>query len=115
MNKGYKDYKQFTVDVHYRKYINDTIGGFYYGGFTRLAKLEGKGAGYSYIKQTKLGFGGTLGFRLFHNRGFYWGASLSLGSYITGDNEQFIGQMFEITDDQKFIIDIELFKFGYTF
>lgn len=35
------NYKQFTADVHYRKFINDSIGGVYYSGFVRFAKLEG--------------------------------------------------------------------------
>ncbi len=108
------NYKQQTIDVHYRKFINDFIGGFYYSGFARLAKLEGDG-GNSYIKQTKFGLGVGVGFRLFHKSGFYWGASFGLGSYITGDNDQFVNNLFVITDDPRMIVDIELLKFGYTF
>jgi hypothetical protein len=114
MTEESDDYKQFTVDVHYRKFINDFIGGFYYSGFARLAKLEGE-AGNSYIKQTKFGLGVGIGFRLFHKSGFYWGASLGLGSYVTGDNDQFVNNLFVVTDDSRLIVDIELFKFGYTF
>ncbi len=108
------DYKQYTLDMHYRKFINDKIQGLYYSGFARLARLEGV-SGNSYIKQVKFGLGGGVGFRLFNKNGFYWGASFSIGSYITNDNDQFVNNMFVVTDDPRFIVDIELLKFGYSF
>ena len=114
MSQDYNDYKQRTLDVHYRKFINDSIDGFYYSGFARFAKLEGR-SGNTLIKQTKVGAGAGIGFRLFHKSGFFWGASLGLGAYLTGDNDQFTHNLFVITDDQQMIVDIELFKFGYTF
>ena len=112
--KEYNDYKQLTIDFHYRKFINHSIEGLYYSGFARLAKLEGD-SGNSHIKQTKFGLGVGIGFRLFHKSGFYWGASFGLGSYITGNNDQFENNLFVVTDDPRLIVDIELFKFGYTF
>jgi hypothetical protein len=108
------DYKQQTIDVHYRQFINDSIGGFYYSGFARFAKLEGE-SGNGYTKLTKAGLGAGIGFRLFHKSSFYWGASLSLGAYLLGDNDQFTHNLFVATDDSRVIVDIELFKFGYTF
>ncbi len=113
-NEDYNNYKQYTLDMHYRKFINKTMHGFYYSGFARVAKLEGLSGNYR-IKQTKLGLGVGIGFRLFSKSGFYWGASLGAGSYITGNNDQFVNNMFVVTDDPRFIFDIELLKFGYSF
>ena len=108
------NYKQKTVDVHYRKFVNDTLDGFYFSGFSRFAQLEGR-HGNGYIKQTKVGLGVGLGFRFFAQNGFYWGGSLGLGSYITGENDLFSHDLFSVNDDPQLLFDIELLKFGYTF
>lgn len=113
------DYRQQTIDIHYRKYANDYIGGFYLSGFARLARLEGRSSsnldGYNYAKQVKFGLGVGLGAKVFLKNGIYWGAGLSIGRYITGDNEIFDQDSFLMTDDLPFILDVELFKFGYAF
>ena len=112
--EDYHDYKQYTFDLHYRKFIGDKMEGLYYSGFARVAKLDGISGNYL-IKQTKFGLGVGVGFRIFFENGFYWGASLGIGSYITGKNNQFVNDMFVITDDPMFIFDLELLKVGYSF
>ena len=112
--EDYHDYKQYTFDLHYRKFIGDKMEGLYYSGFARLAKLEGMSGNYL-IKQTKFGLGVGVGFRIFFENGFYWGGSLGVGSYITGKNDRFTNAMFVITDDPMFIFDVELLKVGYSF
>ena len=116
----WSDYKQYTVDFHYRKYANDHIGGFYISGFARLAHLSGKSNSvhiddFNYIKQTKLGLGVGVGVKVFLKNGIYWGAGVSVGRYLTSKNEIFSKDSFFITDDIPFILDVELFKFGYAF
>ncbi len=118
MHLGNSNYKQETIDVHYRKFLNDRVGGFYLSGFARVARLRGEtdySKDYKYAKQTKLGTGVGIGVRIFSSFGLYWGASLSLGRYLTGDNDTFRSDTLIITDDQPYIFDIELFKFGYSF
>ncbi len=112
------DYKQETIDVHYRKFLNNHIGGFYLSGFARVARLRGEtdySQDYKYAKQTKFGGGMGIGVRIFSSFGLYWGASLSLGRYLTGDNDTFRSDSFTLTDDQPYIFDVEFFKFGYSF
>jgi len=111
-------YKQLTIDIHYRKFLNNQVGGFYLSGFGRVARLEGETTNdteFNYAKQTKVGLGAGLGFRVFSDFGLYWGASFSLGRYLTNDNENFGSNLFTINDDAPYILDIEFFKFGYSF
>ncbi len=118
MKMGSEKYEQQTIDIHYRKFLNNQVGGFYLSGFARAARLEGKTTyeqEFNYAKQTKIGLGVGLGFRVFSSFGLYWGASLNLGRYLTNDNENFNIDAFTITDDAPYILDIEFFKFGYSF
>lgn len=116
-------YKSSTMDIHYRKFLGDTMNGFYLSGFVRSAYLEGELFDWSsnnydnndekeYGSEFKLGVGFGFGYRIFSKSGIYWGTSLSLGRYLIGQNNQFY---YSDLDDTGFIIDFELLKFGYGF
>ena len=115
----------FTVDAHYRRFLGDSVNGFYISGFGRVARLHGKTgddwdwlfnsvATHPYATETKLGIGVGIGYRIFSKNGIYWGTSLSAGRYISGKNDKFINANVA-QDDSQTIIDIELLKFGYAF
>jgi hypothetical protein len=64
----------------------------------------------------KLGIGIGTGYRFFpKNKPYYWGASLSVGQYITGKHNLYDGGTGVLTADSKHIVDVELLKFGYAF
>ena len=103
-------YQQKTLDLHYRKYLASSISGAYISGFTRFAKLERNSE-----SEFKVGFGAGVGFKLFHSSGAYWGASLNGGIYPKASQKFTTSDLFVITDNNRYIFDIELFKFGYAF
>ena len=119
----------FTVDAHYRNFLGDTLNGFYVSGFGRLARLYGRTGDYwqwssldntaarPYATETKFGIGVGIGYRIFSKNRIYWGASLSAGRYIVGENDKFYSPNFfnTINEDSQTILDIELLKFGYAF
>ena len=64
----------------------------------------------------KFGLGIGTGYRFFpKNKPYYWGASISVGQYITGKHNLYDGGTGVLTADSKYIVDIELLKFGYAF
>ena len=112
-----------TLDVHYRKFLGDTVKGFYISGFTRMTHINGViGSDYDYYDEdseeakhgveTKFGVGVGIGYRIFSRDNIYWGMSLSVGRNIFGKNDKFIGAYF---DDSELIKDLEFLKFGYSF
>lgn len=117
------DYKQQTIDFHYRKFTDGTLGGFYLSGFARLAHLSGYAGSLYYADQTitkqsqvKFGLGAGLGYRYLSNGRFYWGTSLSLGNYLGKESDlSYTDASMIYTDANRFIFDIELFKFGWRF
>lgn len=124
-----QDLTTFTADAHYRKYLGERLDGFYLSGFARVAHLSGVLGDDSYNSymnnqqasrtdsETKIGVGVGIGYRIISTSGFYWGASLSVGRYLIGDSDKFYeskGISADI-DDEEFIFDIELLKFGYSF
>jgi hypothetical protein len=116
---GKKDaLKVITLDMHYRKFIEE-MGGFYYSGFTRYAYIDGKLANEKgYAKVSKLGVGLGVGYRYFsRNSPFYWGVGMIFGRYVLGDNDMFAKSFMSLTsiDDSPWIVDVELLKFGYAF
>lgn len=123
--KSDDDLTEFTLDCHYRYFLNDNQNGFYISGFTRYAYLNGTlNNGYwidsstdSYEKGTenKLGLGVGIGVRIFSRKGFYWGTSLSVGRYIIGESDKFRGDFLGIDDDNEIILDFEILKFGWAF
>lgn len=116
------DLESYTVDLHYRKYLGHRLEGFYLSGFSRLAHLNGtleaSSAGfYDKGSETKLGVGFGIGYRVFSPSGLYWGMSLSLGRYLTGESDAFLSSDSSSADldDESLIVDVEFFKFGYAF
>jgi hypothetical protein len=121
-----KDLKEWTIDCHYRYFLGNTQHGFYLSGFVRYAHLNGylgdndlqlfdDGTAEVKSRENKVGIGVGLGFRKVSYKGLYWGASLSFGRYITGENDKFYGNFLSYDDDKKIIIDIEFLKFGWAF
>ena len=117
--KYYDRYDTKSVDIHYRKFLNDEMNGFYLSGFGRLIYLDGKLRNENARQRTlKAGIGIGLGFRLFPtNERFYWGAGLIVGRYLSNQNDIYTQDSvdFFIYEDLPVIIDVELLKFGYAF
>lgn len=117
------DLESTTVDVHYRKYLGHNLDGFYLSGFTRVAHLNGNldqpynSSAYNSGSETKLGVGVGVGYRIISSSGLYWGMSLSVGRYLTGDSDIFVDSdsISSDLDDSSVIVDVEFFKFGYAF
>jgi len=124
----------FTLDCHYRYFLGSAQNGFYMSCFARFANLSGTVTNYQmgYPSNTttspksadKLGIGVGIGYRKFSKNGLYWGASLSVGRFIIGENNILsnnndgnYGLLGNIsgTDDSEIIFDIEFFKFGWAF
>ena len=121
--KNGDDLTEFTLDAHYRYFLGKTQNGFYLSGFARYAFLNGT-LNFEDItpiptktkdSQHKLGIGFGIGYRIFSERGLYWGTSLSVGRYVTGSNNRFYGDFLTLDDDNEFIVDIEVLKFGWAF
>lgn len=115
--------RSVTVDVHYRQYLGHRLDGFYLSGFTRVAHLDGS-LNYDYMndrfqsaRETKMGVGVGLGYRIISRSGLYWGMSVNLGRYFVGDSDIFedSDSLSANLDDEEVIFDIEFFKFGYAF
>lgn len=111
---------QTMIDMHIRKFIEDTMNGYYIGAFTRAEYLQGTlkhddlyyGEPKNIGSESKLGVGFSIGYREFLKSGFYWGMSFSLGRFLIGENDLFA---IVLLDDSDFIVDIELLKVGYAF
>jgi hypothetical protein len=119
------DLTDYTLDCHYRYFLGNTQNGFYVSTFLRYAYLYGV-LGDDYLiddrtlsdrkgEQNKLGFGFGLGVRIFSYKGLYWGASLNFGRYFVGKNNQFKSNVLAFDDDNEYILDVELLKFGWAF
>ena len=108
----------FTADLVYRRFLGEHQNGFYLSGGARFANLKGEqendgffGYERTNTKTNKVGAMFGIGYRVFTKSGFYWGAGLSAGRYFTGKNKMYnVG-----IDGTKYILDVELLKFGVTF
>ncbi len=128
-----------SIDIHYRKFLDDELNGLYLSGFARLAHFDGQ----KYIADTqetfthpngntttgpatkdesefRVGVGVGLGLRMFpkHKR-MYWGAGLVVGRYFDQGSD-FINRQKDslpgpFSDSSAIILDVELLKFGYAF
>jgi len=114
---------RLNLDLHYRFYSAFSHGvteSLYVGAFTRYTHLDGEASnGKGTVVVNKLGFGGEIGVKAknIFNTPFYWGFSLMIGGYVTGNNDKLSrGVMFDAGfDDRQLIVDIELLKIGYEF
>ena len=101
-----------TFDVEYRKFITK---GFYLGGLCRIAKLSGG----KYDKSTtKLGIGGSIGYRFFYKNSFYLGVGVSYTQYVKGERNIFGNGGIDMTyldNDTNGIFELEFLKIGYRF
>jgi hypothetical protein len=117
------DLTEFTFDCHFRYFLGNTQNGFYISGFARYAFLHGTLGSNNPFSQSsniaaeenKFGIGFGIGYRKFSYKGLYWGTSLSFGKYFIGENNKFYGDFLTIDDDNKYIFDWELLKFGWAF
>lgn len=122
--KESSDLIDITVDCHFRYFLGNTQNGFYLSAFARYAYLKGLlGDDYLFGASTtdtksdasKLGVGVGIGYRIFSYRGLYWGTSISFGRYIVGENNKFASGFMSMDDDNEYIFDFELLKFGWAF
>ena len=125
-----------SLDMHYRKFFDNELNGFYFSVFTRLSHFDGSVyAGQSSstnpssnldkpiyyrttkkLKKLRIGLGVGLGYRLFpKNKRLYWGAGIILGRYIDDTEYDFVNNGGAVTENTPIIIDAELLKFGYAF
>lgn len=110
------DTRLFTMDAHYRKFLGKHQNGFYLSGGMRFAHVEGKEWDWLSdnnitVKTNKVGMMFGIGYRYFSKSGFYWGTSLSVGRYFNGNHHIDTAGL----DGTKYIVDVELLKFGFTF
>ncbi|HIO97357.1 MAG TPA: hypothetical protein EYG71_05465 [Leucothrix sp.] len=127
-----------SIDIHYRKFLDDELNGFYLSGFARLSNFDGQT--YSsgthtvdtefgtnqernteQLSKTRFGVGVGIGIRLFpKNKRMYWGTGLIIGRYLDDKEYNFVNEGSNsapgpFADHTSVIIDVELLKFGYSF
>jgi hypothetical protein len=114
--------QKLKVDFHYRYFLSTTQNGFYLSAFVRYqhsneALLNILTLTTSHIQVDRIGLGVGLGFRVFSNKGPYWGCSLIFGKFITpnptitsNSSTLDISNLFS-----NYILDLECLKVGYAF
>lgn len=105
----------FTLDTHYRYFLGEHREGFYLSVGGRYAHLTGEDSENNKVVQTKVNKFGVMfgiGYRVYSKSGFYWGTSLSVGRYFSGQEDQLEKLGLDAT---KYLLDIELLKIGYAF
>jgi len=114
---------EFDLDCHARYFFGKSQNGFYLSAFLRYTLLDGTYwqdvydnlyTIYKYSTSHRVGAGFGIGYRLFTYKGIYWGTSLSIGRYFTGENKEYEdGFLSNTTED--IILDFEFLKFGWSF
>jgi len=125
-----------SIDMHYRKFYDNQLNGFYMSAFARVTHLDG----YVYthnnslptpssetdkpsyqrnsekFKKLRFGLGIGLGYRVFSqtNR-LYWGTGIILGRYIDDTDYDLVNDGGFFAESPPIIVDAELLKFGYAF
>ena len=119
-----------AISAHYRRFTGEHQGGFYFSGALRYAIVSGKEASdagslnfgrstLNFSQSTeksitvhRFGVGFGIGWRRFWKSGFYWGASITLGRYFTGLDQ-------EVAKENNFNsglwAEAEFFKIGFAF
>ena len=125
-----------SIDMHYRKFYDNQLNGFYMSAFARVAHFDG----YVYthnnslpapsseidkpsyqrsskeFKKLRFGLGIGLGYRIFsQNKRLYWGAGMILGRYIDDTDYDLVNDGGFFAENTPIIVDAELLKFGYAF
>ena len=127
---GYLEDKVFRINGHFRKYVGNTLKGFYIGGFAAISFVQFKGEYYAVnygnarnpsndiriysippSTDTKFGIGVEIGGKIISYKGWYWGWNLGIGKYIISNDIVKGFLMF----DNNLILDSELLKLGYAF
>lgn len=123
LNSAHDNFKLLTVDMQYRKFLYERVGGLYVSGVARVAILDGRlepskieDDGDNYAKVTKFGVGLGIGYRLLPQyNNWYWGVGLVVGRYLGSDNNIFDSSSLGAIDDSSVFVDLELLKIGYKF
>ncbi len=105
------------ISLYYRRFFKPQTGGWYYGGFARLSRLEGKLKGeHSRAEQTKAGIGAEVGytsFSLFGYEGLYWNTGFGIGPYLSGKSSIF--ERDSMLGDVPVVVHMDIFRIGYLF
>ncbi|MCB1753978.1 MAG: hypothetical protein KDJ38_00555 [Gammaproteobacteria bacterium] len=115
--------RSVALDMHYRRYLGHRLDGFYMSGVARVVRVSGledddSDEGQTISSELKGGVGVGIGWRKISRNRLYWGMSLSLGRYFLGESEKFVepdNNSGALLDDLEYFVDVEFFKFGYTF
>ncbi len=112
-----KEQSELHISLHYRKFFKEKVGGYYYGGFARYSKLDGKLKNeHNRAKQSKLGVGVEVGytsFGLLDYPDLYWNTGIGIGGYISGDHEIFEDD--EMLGDAPIVAHLDLIRIGLVF
>ncbi len=112
-----KKQSELHISLHYRKFFKPRIGGFYYGGFARYTKLEGKLKNeHNRATQLKFGVGAEVGytsFNLLDYPGLYWSSGIGMGAYVSGEHEIFEND--EMLGDFPIVMHLDIIRIGYLF
>ncbi len=117
----------FSADLIVRRYWHKQPkgeGGFYLGPFVRATYLLSYISHYNSTSwelannnDLKFGAGIDFGVKKITEGGFFWGASISIGQYFSGEHGKYNlpegSNTFKY--NQQEIIDIDLLKFGFVF
>ncbi len=122
LSSGNHQLTLWDQDILYRRFLGQHQDGFYLEGGLRFTHIEGESgitilgidvsSSDSIITTDKLGGMFGIGYRYFSISGFYWGTSIVVGRYFSGDERSIKGATM---DDTKFILDWEVLKFGFAF
>ena len=108
---------ELHISLHYRKFFKPQIGGYYYGGFARYTKLDGKlKKENSRATQGKVGIGAEVGYTSFGLLNFpslYWNSGLGVGTYLSGDSNIYARD--DMMGDMSMVFHIDLIRIGYLF
>lgn len=112
-----KKQSELHISLHYRKFFKERVGGYYYGGFARYSKLEGKLKNeHSRATQSKVGIGTEVGytsFGLLNYPSLYWSTGLGIGVYLSGEHEIFEDD--DMLGDIPMVVHLELIRIGFVF
>ncbi len=110
-----------SVDADYRYFLSGVQRGFYVSAFARYEMEHYKSYSFDTLDNVvrknnvanRLGIGFGIGDRIFSRAGWYWGWSLYIGRFLTG-NDNSAGNSFD-DDVGSVIFDAELLKIGFAF